>query len=608
MRLTTCLLGLAMILAAAASQAAPGLINYQGRLTDLNGRPISSQVNVTFTFWSAPTGGVQLGGFSDTDAVTPSSQGLYSTFIGDEGGVQVPPSIFSAAQVWLNVRVGNENLLPRKRFSSVAYALQSDQATTAAFALAAAGALQIPAIAPPASLANRLANTSASLYWNGAPLQSSRGEAFVIVQTVADATSNALNLVSAYNRARLLKPHGQDLCTTNRVTVLVPPGRYDLGVKPLVMDAEYVDLIGLSTSRDDQVLFGTLLQASAGLLRQKANNVRIENLLLECYNPNTLAYGSSPSAYSPDAGTTQTVIRNCEFRGKKGAWSMRPEVNYPGTYQDCKAGNNAFGNSAAASGVFINCVGGVGSFGSFGVASGVFKNCTAGGDSFGVGGVASGQFTDCVSGEWSFGYYGKATGTFIRCNAKWTSFGSYGVASGTFTDCVAEDYSFGFCGLASGAFTNCTAGYDSFGSGTGSTTATASGVFTNCKAGSYSFGSGSAAKLTTFSGVCTGCTAGSESFGVYADNARAQLSNCRMTGASWSGAWNGRMENCQWSVGLTCGPTARIYGSTFAGTLNLNNTAAGVTQCRAKSILNAGSNVFGATNAAALNLASAAVQ
>lgn len=615
MRLITRILALALILAAttATAQAAPGLINYQGRLTDLGGRPVTSKVNITFTFWSAATGGVQLGGFSDADTVTPNAQGLYSTFIGDEGGVQIPPSIFSAAQVWINVRVGNEDLLPRKRLSSVAYALQSDQATTAAFAIAAAGALQLPAIPPSANLSSRLAHTSGTLYWNGAPLQSARGEAFVIVQTTASATSNALNLASAYNRARLMKPHGQDLCTTNRLTVLVPPGRYDLSAKPLVMDAEYVDLVGLSSARDAQHLFGTISQSSGSLLRQKANDVRIENLRLECRSPNTLNYYTSPYAYAPDSGTTRTVIRNCEFREKGGAFSMRPGVNYPGTYQDCKAGSSAFGSSGAASGVFINCVAGSYSFGGFGVASGVFKNCTAGTDSFGAYGEASGQFTDCGSDNWSFGYHGKASGTFIRCKSRWTCFGSYGVASGTFIDCIGETACFGFCGAANGTFTNCIAGSESFGSGTSATTATASGVFTNCKAGYGSFGSGDPARLTIFSGVCTGCTAGYDSFGALgANNAQAQLYNCRMTGASWTGTWtgtwNGKMENCQWNANLTCGSSARIYGSTILGTLNLNNTGAGVTQCRAKSITNAGYNIFGATNAAALNIASAAVQ
>jgi hypothetical protein len=68
------------------------------------------------------------------------------------------------------------------------------------------------------------------------------------------------------------------------------------------------------------------------------------------------------------------------------------------------------------------------------------------------------------------------------------------------------------------------------------------------------------------------------------------------------------MEGCRWGSGITLGAEARVYGSTFLGTVNLNNTAAGLTQSRAQSITNAASNTFGATNAAALNVASAGVQ
>ena len=35
------------------AMAAPGLINYQGRLTNPSGKPITTPVEVTFTFWDA---------------------------------------------------------------------------------------------------------------------------------------------------------------------------------------------------------------------------------------------------------------------------------------------------------------------------------------------------------------------------------------------------------------------------------------------------------------------------------------------------------------------------------------------------------------------------
>lgn len=107
--------------------AAPGLINYQGRLTDNLGAPITSSVNITFTFWDAETGGNQLGtGFSDTDSVLPDSNGIYTTLIGDDPGNLVPESIFSGNAVWLNINVNSEDLVPRMRITSVGYAINSD--------------------------------------------------------------------------------------------------------------------------------------------------------------------------------------------------------------------------------------------------------------------------------------------------------------------------------------------------------------------------------------------------------------------------------------------------------------------------------------------------
>ena len=104
--------------------SAPGLISYQGRLTDNMGKPVTSTVDVTFTLWDAETNGNQLGGgFSDTDTVTPDSNGIYSTMIGDDPANLVPQSVFSGDSVWLNVNVGGENLAPRKRITSVGYAL-----------------------------------------------------------------------------------------------------------------------------------------------------------------------------------------------------------------------------------------------------------------------------------------------------------------------------------------------------------------------------------------------------------------------------------------------------------------------------------------------------
>src|SRR5688572_25574 len=73
----------------------PGLMHYQGRLTNTQGSPISSATEVTFTFWYAQSGGNQIGTFSDTDTVLPSNGGYYETLIGDDPNNLIPPGLFA---------------------------------------------------------------------------------------------------------------------------------------------------------------------------------------------------------------------------------------------------------------------------------------------------------------------------------------------------------------------------------------------------------------------------------------------------------------------------------------------------------------------------------
>lgn len=117
---------------------APGLISYQGCLTDSGGEAITTPVDVTFTFWDSETGGDSLGAFSDTDTVAPSAGGLFTTLIGDAPGNPIPDTLFSMDSVWLNVRVGETDLTPRTRMVSSAYSIQAqaaDWSTTAEVAL-----------------------------------------------------------------------------------------------------------------------------------------------------------------------------------------------------------------------------------------------------------------------------------------------------------------------------------------------------------------------------------------------------------------------------------------------------------------------------------------
>ncbi len=209
---------------------------------------------------------------------------------------------------------------------------------------------------------------------------------------------NGAALLAAYTQAKGLTPGA-----ANRIAVIVPPGRYDLGTGAVTLDTAYIDLVGLTTDREAQCIYGTSNGAGTGVLMQTADNVVIANLTIEC----TRSSGSlsqdatGPAAYFPNTNLPHTTVRNCLFTATEYAWSMRISIEYAGTYEDCTGGRRSFGGAGAG-----------------GTASGTFTNCTGGGGSFGGGGgTAGGTFTRCTGGNQSFGSFGTAVGgRFYYCN------------------------------------------------------------------------------------------------------------------------------------------------------------------------------------------------
>jgi len=80
--LTTALCTLAGTMLAGAQ--VPGLINYQGRLTDANGAPVTGSKNLTISIYDAATGGNLLY-TEDIGAVTLDDNGVYSFQFGSAG-------------------------------------------------------------------------------------------------------------------------------------------------------------------------------------------------------------------------------------------------------------------------------------------------------------------------------------------------------------------------------------------------------------------------------------------------------------------------------------------------------------------------------------------
>lgn len=101
----------------------PAKLGYQGLLLKADGQPEVGVVAVTFSVYSAATGGTPLWSEPQQIALT---NGFYATFLGDV--TPIPSSAFSGPERFLELSIGGSALTPRQRVGSVAYALMATDA------------------------------------------------------------------------------------------------------------------------------------------------------------------------------------------------------------------------------------------------------------------------------------------------------------------------------------------------------------------------------------------------------------------------------------------------------------------------------------------------
>jgi hypothetical protein len=404
-----------MIVAAAVCAAPPVRINYQARLTDASGTPLQGEHSMYFTIY--------LGGDADTitglqvyteSATVTARDGIVNHAVGSGTPLLLglSPQMFDYdGDIYLGVAVdvAENNITPRIRLESVPFAVQAinSQQLNGQPATAYAGADELSKYIP------------------------YRGDAYIVAKTTNDAAANGASLLESYEVAKLLHPNGSDLSTTNRAALIVPPARYDLSTGSLTLDAEFVDIIGLSTARDNQYLFGEANGNSSGVLQQAANDIHIENLVVDCTaSTGSRSLGSyGPAAYYPEGDTSKTIVHNCEFKANDlYAWSTRLFASYAGVYDHCTAGDYSFGYISDVSGTFTLCLGGDFSFGGSGSGVfGTFEDCKGGNNSFGsANSLIAGKFVRCSAGSFSFGgpestYFGAS---ISYCTAGANSFAS----------------------------------------------------------------------------------------------------------------------------------------------------------------------------------------
>lgn len=108
-----------------APDTTPGTISYQGMLNDAAGQPINGNTGITFRLYNTPIGpttsALWIEEHTGPNAV-PVSNGLFNVLLGSLN--PVPASVWSNANVYLGVQIGNDaEMSPREIVSPVGAAM-----------------------------------------------------------------------------------------------------------------------------------------------------------------------------------------------------------------------------------------------------------------------------------------------------------------------------------------------------------------------------------------------------------------------------------------------------------------------------------------------------
>lgn len=131
--------------ASTTNPTVPPLVNFSGKLTDLNGKPLEGVVSVTFSLYNEQQSAAPV--WMETQNVLPDKNGRYSVKLGSASATGLPTDIFMTGEArWLGIQAEGQAEYPRVMLLSVPYALKAGDAQTvgglpaSAFVLAAPNA------------------------------------------------------------------------------------------------------------------------------------------------------------------------------------------------------------------------------------------------------------------------------------------------------------------------------------------------------------------------------------------------------------------------------------------------------------------------------------
>jgi len=111
----------------ATNAIVPPLVNFSGVLTDVNGKPLTGTIGVTFSLYKDQQGGAPL--WLETQNAKPNATGHYTVMLGSTTSQGIPANIFASGEAhWLGVQVQGQAEKARVLLLSVPYALKAGDA------------------------------------------------------------------------------------------------------------------------------------------------------------------------------------------------------------------------------------------------------------------------------------------------------------------------------------------------------------------------------------------------------------------------------------------------------------------------------------------------
>jgi subtilisin-like proprotein convertase family protein len=116
----------------------PGLMSFQGTLTDDSGTALDTTVDMTFRIYTDSTGVSIV--WSESQLAVAVGSGIFNVLLGSVNPIS--DTVFSDHSRWLGVQIGGDpELEPRQRITSAGYAFRAMKADTADYARSAAAGI-----------------------------------------------------------------------------------------------------------------------------------------------------------------------------------------------------------------------------------------------------------------------------------------------------------------------------------------------------------------------------------------------------------------------------------------------------------------------------------